>query len=133
MTLLLTGATLIDGSGSKPRDDSAILIETGRIRALGSSLDVVAPPDARVIDVSGKVVMPGLIDCHDHLAHTGFDLMERAAAPLSLTMMRIADNLRITLEAGITTLRDLGGLDIGFRMAVEQGLIPGPRLLVALT
>ena len=77
--------------------------------------------------------MPGLIDCHDHEAHTGFDLMERASAPLSLTMMRIANNMKITLEAGITTLRDMGGLDIGFKMAVEQGLIPGPRLLVALT
>ncbi len=133
MSLLLKGATLIDGSGSAPRSDMALLIEDGRISAVGASAELVAPPDAQVIDATGKVVMPGLIDSHDHEAHTGFDLMERASAPLSLTMMRIANNMKITLEAGITTVRDMGGLDIGFKMAVEQGLIPGPRLLVALT
>jgi imidazolonepropionase-like amidohydrolase len=133
MSLLLKGATLIDGTGAEPRTNTAILIEGNKIRSIGDAAEIVAPPGASVIDVAGKVIMPGLIDCHDHLSATGFDLMERASAPLSLTMMRIADNLRVTLEAGITTLRDLGGLDIGFQMAVEQGLIPGPRLLVALT
>lgn len=133
MSLLLKNATLIDGSGADPRPDTALLIEGDRIAAVGADANLAAAPGTRTIDLAGKVVMPGLIDCHDHLAHTGFDLMERAAAPLSLTMMRIANNMKVTLEAGITTVRDLGGLDIGFKMAVEQGLLPGPRLLLALT
>lgn len=131
--LLLTGARLIDGTGAGPRDAMAVLIDADRIHAVGSAAGMTIPPDTRVIDLAGKTLMPGLIDCHDHLSHTGFDLMERASSPLSLTMLRIANNMKVTLEAGITTVRDLGGLDIGFKMAVEQGLIPGPRLLVALT
>jgi len=71
--------------------------------------------------------------CRDHLAHTGFDLLARAAAPLSLTMLRIAENLRAALRVGISTVRDAGGLDVGFRMAVEQGLVAGPRLQVSLS
>src|SRR5688572_29650885 len=103
-TVLLRGATLIDGTGAAPLADAAVLIEGERIVEVGPVARVESPPGTETIDVTGRTVMPGLIDCHDHLAHTGFDLMERAAAPLSLTMMRIADNLRVTLEAGITTV-----------------------------
>lgn len=130
--VLLRGGTLIDGTGAVPVPDGAVLIDGERIVDVGPAAAIVAPPGTETIDVSGKTIMPGLIDCHDHLVHTGFDLMERAAAPLSLTMMRIAENLRMTLEAGITTLRDACGLDVGFKMAVEQGLIPGPRLMLGL-
>src|SRR4051812_15672478 len=124
---LLRGATLIDGSGAEPLADSAILINGELIEWVGPAAAVVTPPGAVEIDITGKTIMPGLIDCHDHMVHTGFDVMQRARAPLSLTMMRIADNLRVTLDAGITTVRDAGGLDVGFKMAVEEGLIPGPR------
>jgi len=130
---LLRGATLIDGSGANPLPDSAVLIEGERITWTGPAAAAVAPPGTVEIDVRGKTVMPGLIDCHDHLVHTGFDVMQRARSPLSLTMMKIADNLRVTLDAGITTVRDAGGLDIGFKMAVEDGIIPGPRLVLGLS
>lgn len=130
---VLRGATLIDGSGRAPMPDSAILIEGERIRWAGPAAALDIPPDAAVLDASGTTLMPGLIDCHDHLIHTGFDLMQRAAAPLSLRMLRVAENLRITLEAGVTTLRDAGGLDVGFKLAVEQGVVPGPRLVLGLT
>lgn len=130
---LLRGATLIDGSGAAPLPESAVLVEGERITWVGPAAAAVVPPGANVIDISGKTLMPGLIDCHDHMIHTGFDIMRRASAPLSLTMMRIADNLRVTLEAGITTVRDAGGLDLGFKLAVEEGLIPGPRLVLGLT
>ncbi len=130
---LIRGATLIDGTGASPVPGSAVLIEDERISWVGPAAAVEAPPDRVEIDATGLTIMPGLIDCHDHMVHTGFDLMQRASSPLSLTMMRIADNLRVTLEAGITTVRDAGGLDVGFKMAVEQGLIPGPRLVLGLT
>lgn len=130
---LLRGATLIDGFGGAPAPDSAVLIEGERITWVGPTAATVVPPGTVELDVSGKTLMPGLIDCHDHLIHTGFDLMQRASAPLSLRMLHVADNLRVTLEAGVTTLRDAGGLDVGFKLAVEQGLIPGPRLVLGLT
>jgi imidazolonepropionase-like amidohydrolase len=132
-TTLLRGATLIDGSGAEPLADSAVLIDGERIEWAGPAAAAVAPAGTVEIDISGKTIMPGMIDCHDHMIHTGFDVMQRARAPLSLTMMRIADNLRVTLEAGITTVRDAGGLDVGFKMAVEEGLIPGPRLVLGLS
>lgn len=130
---LLRGATLIDGVGGEPLADSAVLIDGERIEWAGPAAAAVVPPGTVEIDVSGKTLMPGLIDCHDHMVHTGFDVMMRARSPLSLTMMRIADNLKVTLEAGITTVRDAGGLDVGFKMAVEEGVIPGPRLVLGLS
>lgn len=135
MALLLHNGTLIDGTGAEPVADAAVLIEDERITSAGVAAAVMAdvPPETTWIDLGGRAIVPGLIDCHDHLAHTERDLMAHAASPLSLKMMQIADNLRITLEAGITTMRDAGGLDVGFKMAVEQGLIPGPRLMLGLT
>lgn len=135
MALLLHNGTLIDGTGSAPVESAAMLIENERITSVGVGAEVMAalPPETRPIDLGGRTIVPGLIDCHDHLAHTERDLMAHAATPLSLKMMQIADNLRITLEAGITTMRDAGGLDVGFKMAVERGLIPGPRLMLGLT
>ncbi len=121
MSILLRGGTLIDGTGRAPITDAAILIDGERIVAVGEAGAVDAPPETVIIDVTGKTVMPGLIDAHDHLFHTGRDLNERVSRPLSLTMMKIADNLRVTLEAGVTTVRDAAGLDLGFKMAVEQG------------
>lgn len=133
MRTLLRGGTLIDGTGRGPIMDGAILIDGERIVAVGEAGAVETPPETTIIDVTGKTIMPGLIDAHDHLFHTGRDLNERVSRPLSLTMMKIADNLRVTLEAGITTVRDAAGLDLGFKMAVEQGLIPGPRLIITLS
>ncbi len=134
MALLLTGGCVIDGTGADRRE-AALLVEGERIAWIGDAAEAPAhvPPGTESIDISGKTVLPGLIDCHDHLAHTTFDLMERAATPLSLWLLRIAENLRVTLHSGVTTVRDAGGLDVGFKMAVEEGLIPGPRLQLGLT
>src|SRR5688572_25967519 len=92
---LLRGATLIDGTGAEPIQDCAVLINENRIEWVGPAAAAVVPPGTREIDVSGKTIMPGLIDCHDHMVHTGFDVMQRARSPLSLTMMKIADNLKV--------------------------------------
>lgn len=130
--ILARGGTIIDGLGGPPIANGDVLIEDGKIAAVGPAGSFPKPPDVIAIDAAGKTIMPGLIDCHDHMSYTTFDLNERAAIPLSLHMMQIADNLRVTLEAGVTTLRDAGGLDLGFKMAVERGLIPGPRLKLGL-
>ena len=131
-SVMIRGGTVIDGNGGAPVIEGAVLIESDRITQVGPAASIVAPPGTTTIDAAGKTIMPGLIDCHDHMSYTSFDLNERAATPLSFTMMRIAENMRVTLKSGITTVRDAGGLDVGFKMAVEQGIIPGPRLLLGL-
>jgi imidazolonepropionase-like amidohydrolase len=133
MPTVLRGGTLLDGTGAASRPNPGLLIDGERIAEIGDGRTLVAPPDAVLLDCSGKTIMPGLIDCHDHLVHTNRDLNERSTRPLSLTMMLVAESLRVTVEGGCTTVRDAAGLDLGFKLAVEQGLIVGPRLLLSLS
>ena len=134
MTRVLTGATLIDGTGAAPVADAAVVIEGDRISAVGPRAGLGWPADAEVIDASGRTLIPGLIDAHDHLASHGYGLTTRFGLdePASTAHLRTARVLAETLAMGYTTVRDAGGLDAGFKLAVEQGLIPGPRLVLAL-
>jgi imidazolonepropionase-like amidohydrolase len=76
--------------------------------------------------------LPGLIDCHDHLAYPGGDLAERANTPISRAVLETAANLRLTLERGFTAIRDCAGVDLGVKQAAESGLILSPRLRICL-
>ena len=131
---LIVGGTLIDGLGGEPVADSAVLVgDDGRIVDAGPRAAVSWPEGTKVTDVSGMTVMPGLIDCHDHLASFTYDLLSRwgMTEPRSTRTLRIARVIEDTLQSGYTTIRDCGWLEAGFRVAVEEGLIEGPRLLVA--
>ena len=132
--LALLGATLIDGTGAPVIPDSAVLLNGQQIEDVGPQAAVALPPDVEIIDVSGMTLMPGLIDCHDHLASQGYDLAGRwgLSEPGSLQNLRTAYVLAQTLAAGYTCVRDAGGLDAGFKMAVEEGLYPGPRLVLSV-
>ncbi len=100
---------------------------------VGPAAAAVVPPGTVEIDLRGKTIMPGLIDCHDHLVHTGFDLMQRARRPAEPDDdARSPTTCGSRSRPGITTVRDAGGLDVGFKMAVEEGMIPGPRLVLGL-
>ncbi len=130
----LIGGTLIDGTGREPLADSGVVVnDDGRIEAVGPREAITVPPGAEVIDLTGKTLLPGLIDCHDHLASMGYDLVSRWGLhePQSVRYIRTAKVLERTLLTGYTTVRDAGWLDAGFKMAVDEGLIPGPRLVVA--
>ena len=131
----ITGARLIDGTGSPPVENTTIVVNESRIQACGLGGTVQVPQNAEVIDAEGMTMLPGLIDCHDHLANFGYDLASRWGLDevRSLRNLRIASVLRQTLETGYTTVRDGSGLDAGFKQAVEEGLIPGPRLQVSLS
>jgi imidazolonepropionase-like amidohydrolase len=134
MSRVLTGATLIDGTGAAPVPDAAVVIEDGRVTEAGPRAALAWPADAEVIDARGRTVIPGLIDAHDHLASHGYALATRWGLdePASTAHLRTARVLADTLAMGYTTVRDAGGLDAGFKLAVEQGLIPGPRLVLGL-
>ena len=131
---VLIGATLIDGTGAAPVPDAAVLIDGERISAAGPRTAIRWPADAEVIDVRGRTVLPGLIDAHDHLASHGYGLATRLGLdePASTAHLRTARVLAETVAMGYTTVRDGGGLDLGFKIAIEQGLIQGPRLVLGV-
>ena len=130
----ITGVTLIDGTGSLPVPDAVVLVDGGVIADVGRSGNVRIPEGVEVIDAGGMTLLPGLIDTHDHLASFSYEIASRWGIdePRSTRHLRIASVLKQTLDAGYTLVRDAGGLDAGFRMAVDEGLVPGPRLQVAL-
>jgi imidazolonepropionase-like amidohydrolase len=132
--LAIVGGNLIDGTGSTMVEDVAVLIDGERIIEVGPRASVPIPEGTEVIDATGRTIMPGLIDVHDHLASGGYGLTGRWGMdePLSLSNVRTAHVIEDTLAAGYTTVRDAGGLDAGFKMAVEEGLIKGPRLIVSV-
>lgn len=130
MTTAIRGATLIDGTGADPVPKATVIIEEGRIARLGAGLEV--PRDAEVIDAEGRTVMPGLIDSHVHLVARPATLQENLLTPPTLRLFQAAQNALDTLDAGITTVRDAGGLPRGFKAALERGLIPGPRVRICV-
>src|SRR5689334_1015402 len=131
---VLRGATLIDGTGAAPVRDVNLVLQDGRIESITTGAGGLAPAGHDVIDATGLTVLPGLIDCHDHLAMHGYELASRwgLSEPGSTRSVRTARVIEQTLAAGYTTVRDAGGLDVGFRLAVEEGLVQGPRLLTAV-
>jgi imidazolonepropionase-like amidohydrolase len=127
---------ILDGTGKPPLRNGVILIEGDRIRQIGPQTQTQIPPDATVIDVGNETVLPGLIDCHNHLSLTPRlkDYLLRMTDPEGELLIRAVSNLRVDLKAGVTTSRYLGEknfLDIICRNAVETGVIPGPRIYTA--
>src|SRR5918994_2997258 len=131
---VLCGATLIDGTGAPPVRDATLVVQDGRIESITNGAGGPPLPAHEVIDATGLTVLPGLIDCHDHLGFHGYELAARwgLSEPASTRNIRTARVIERTLTAGYTTVRDAGGLDAGFRAAVDEGLIRGPRLLTAI-
>ena len=132
--LVVKAGTLVDGTGSAPRRGVQIYVRDGTIEDIGPSGDV--PSDAEVLDYSGQAVVPGLIDCHVHLAFSaGADpLADLLREDDQTLLLHASDNARVALAAGITTVRDLGdrhGVARVLRDAVNRGIVPGPRIMTA--
>ncbi len=123
MTLLLRGATLIDGTGADPRANVTVTIDGEHIAGVGGEPSG-AREDAETLDLSNLTLLPGLIDAHTHLGMVGTD----PAMSVAEVAARAFRNLELALDAGFTTVRELGGLDGGAAKAVESGLVRGPRV-----
>ncbi len=131
-TLIYNG-TLIDGNGGESTPNAAVLIKNNKIIDVGTE-DSIKIPEEKIkrIDAHGMFILPGFIDSHVHIMANGFKFEDTMYDPLSFYFYKGAYNLNKTINAGITTVRDAGLADIGIKMAVDEGLITGPRLLISV-
>src|SRR5229473_1407922 len=121
--LALTHVLLVDGTGAAPKPDQTIVIRAGRIAAVGPAASVQIPAGARVMDMNGSTVIPGLIGMHDHLFYT-------AAGGRAVQMSYTGP--RLYLGSGVTTIRTTGSrapyAEINLKDQIDRGLTPGPRI-----
>jgi imidazolonepropionase-like amidohydrolase len=136
--ILLRPARVFDGVDPRPHEGWSVLVRGDRIESVGPSLK--APAGARIVDLPGMTLIPGLIEGHSHLFLHPYDETswddQVLKEPQALRTARAVNHARDTLLAGFTTVRDLGTegagyADVGLRQAIEQGIVPGPRMLVA--
>lgn len=116
----LDQGALVDGVEVLVRGETVVRVSKERIDA----------PDAERIDLGGRTLMPGLVDAHVHVVATLVDLAANAGLPSSLVALRCRKIMEEMLARGFTTVRDLAGADLGLKLAVEEGLIDGPRLVI---
>jgi imidazolonepropionase-like amidohydrolase len=135
MPTALFADALYDPATAETTRPAAVMIDGGRILAAGRRDQVHVPADAQRIDAEGLTLLPGLIDCHVHLRSrgNGRDLAEQLQTPPTMWVLNAVPAARATLDAGFTAVRDAAGTPASVRMAIEQGLFPGPRLKLAVT
>lgn len=135
--ILLRPTRLFDGEVA--RSGWVVVVRGEKIMSAGPAADIAVPADARVVELAGSTLLPGLIDAHSHvLLHPYSETPwneQVAKESASLRVARATNHLRSTLQAGFTTVRDLGTegagyADVGLKQAVEQGIIPGPRMII---
>ena len=136
--ILLRPARVFDGVNPQPHEGWLVLVDGDRIAAFGPN--VAAPAGSQTIDLPGTTLMPGLIEGHSHLfLHPYNETLwddQVLHEPLALRTARAVVQAERTLDAGFTTERDLGTegagfADVGLKQAIDQGIVPGPRLLVS--
>src|SRR5215831_6177888 len=136
---LLKPGRVFDGESAQLHEGWIALARGEKIEAVGSLGEITVPAGAKVIELSGTTLMPGLIEAHSHVLLHPYNETpwndQVAREHLSLRVARATNHLRDTLLAGFTTIRDLGTegagyADVGLKQAVQQGIIPGPRMLV---
>ncbi|HMC89030.1 MAG TPA: amidohydrolase family protein [Gemmataceae bacterium] len=138
-SVLLKPARVFDGVSREAHAGWAVLIRGDKIESAGPADEIKMPAETRVLDLPGMTLLPGLIEAHSHLLLHPYNEAswndQVLKEPLALRVCRATNHARSTLLAGFTTIRDLGTegagqADVGLKHAIEQGIIPGPRMLV---
>ena len=135
-TVYIRAGHLFDGTGDKARDNMVIVVVGERIQNVGPAGAITIPAGAAVVDLSRATVLPGLIDCHTHLgarADRYEEIYNFKDTPFQSAFAAVV-NARKTLEAGFTSVRDVGSLPflaVDLRNSINEGLIPGPRIVAS--
>jgi imidazolonepropionase-like amidohydrolase len=134
--IALTGGKLIDGNGGPPLENASLIVKGKNIEAVGTRDLIKIPPEAKIIDATGKTIMPGMTDMHVHLYWNGEpDLaLHTYKESTAFRAVKAVAYIQRSLEAGFTTLRsggELGYLDVALRDAVDMGIIWGSRVVAS--
>jgi len=127
--VLFRNLSLLDPRWDEPRDGYEVLVEGETIKEV--SPKAIRADNARVVDCGKRTLMPGLIDCHVHVFLSEVNIRNLESVPLTLMTARASELMRGMIDRGFTTVRDTGGADWGVKVAVESGLIAGPRLFIS--
>jgi len=133
MATVIDAGLLVDGTDDRPLTDARLVVEDGRVAAVGARESVAAPDGADHRSFPEATVVPGLVDAHLHLSGARtMDPTDWVTESTELGAARATADLRSLLSAGFTTVRDVGsGTGLALRAAVEQGTIPGPRVFTS--
>ncbi len=125
--ILFTNFRLFDGKSDALREGLSLIVEGGRIKAVATG-SATGAEGARTIDCGGRVVMPGLIDAHWHCMFAALPIPALLAADVGYIFLAASAEAERTLMRGFTTVRDLGGPSFALKQAIDEGLVPGPRI-----
>jgi imidazolonepropionase-like amidohydrolase len=125
--IALTNFLLFDGKSGSLRGGLSLLVEGGRIKSIATG-SLAAPEGARAIDCGGRVVVPGLIDAHWHSVFAALPVSSLFAADVGYIFLAASAEAERTLMRGFTTVRDLGGPSFPLKQAIDEGIVPGPRI-----
>ncbi|PSL24009.1 imidazolonepropionase-like amidohydrolase [Planomicrobium soli] len=130
---LIKNGTLIDGTGSNRVENAGVLLNDNQIESVGLLTDITIPDkDVQIIDAQGGFILPGFIDTHVHMVMEIKDIRESLNTPFAFKFYEAIGYMRRTLDAGITSVRDAGFTDLGVKLAVEKGLVTGPRMQLSI-
>ncbi len=132
-TTVVKNGQLVDGTGSAAIPNAAVIITDGLITYAGPAIDAPLAPDARVIDARGGTIMPGLVEAHIHLTYFNVSELQDLDIkfPVEYVTLQSAVNAKTALECGYTSARSGGclhNIDVWMKKAIEEDMIPGPRL-----
>ncbi len=128
----INNGRLIDGLGGQPVRDGLVVFEGNTLIYAGEAEGYTLTGDETIVDAGGGTILPGLIDAHVHVMMEFEGVQKRLETPFSYRFYQAAQYMRKTLDAGITSVRDALGADLGVKKAVEEGLIAGPRLQLSI-
>jgi imidazolonepropionase-like amidohydrolase len=132
--LAIVADRLIDGTGRDPVEAAVLVVAGDRISAVGPRSSVRIPDGAEVVEGDDLTLLPGFIDAHVHLAgQSGVDFNRLLMTRRSMLLLMAVPNAAVTLQAGVTTVRDAGLSPASVRDAIDAGYFPGPRCLMAVT